>query len=111
VIDHEQIESEADPEPLDVGDLLGDQPVDADDAGIKMLEGQASFIPDEESLQTKPNPETGEWTLPYPQSNDDADSVNSEEELLETIDLTADDEELKVDFEFIEEDDETDATS
>jgi glucuronate isomerase len=110
-IDHEYIESEADPEPLDVGDLLGDQPVDADDAGIEMLEGQESFIPDEESLQTKPNPETGEWTLPYPQSNDDSDSANSEEELLETIDLTADDEELEVDFEFIEEDDETDGTS
>ncbi len=92
----------ADPEPLDVGNLLGDESVDVQEAGIEMLEGQESFIADEESLQTVPDPETGEPTLPYPES--------SEDKTLETIDLDSEGGDLLIDFEIFE-DDETEETS
>lgn len=106
-IDTDQIEAES--ESLDVGDLLGDEPVDVREAGIEMLEGQESFIPDEESLRTFPDPETGEPTLPFPVSKDDSGSIEIEDDLLETIDLDGEDD-LLVDFEIIE-DDEPDETS
>jgi glucuronate isomerase len=65
-VDHEQIESEADPEPLDIGDIWGE---------------------------------------------DDGANDSKEEELLATIDLDADDEDLAVSFELIEEEEEEDETS
>ncbi len=102
------VESQIDDEPWDVGDLLGDEPVDAQQAGIEMLRGEESFTPDDESLQMTPNPETGEWTLPFPESSRGDD--DDDDELFATIDLDADESELEVDFELLEddEDDEND---
>tara|TARA_R110002049_G_scaffold2750_8_gene22309 strand:- start:267232 stop:269232 length:2001 start_codon:yes stop_codon:yes gene_type:complete len=61
VLDAEAIEVLADDEALDVGDLMGEQ--DDDEPQIQMLEGDSSFSPDEDSLQLKPDPTTGEWTM------------------------------------------------
>ncbi len=109
-IDSDQID--VDPEPLDVGNLLGDESVDAKEAGIEMLEGQDSFIADEESLQTVPDPETGEPTLPFTDLDDEAGSATDENEnqLLETIELDENDDGTVIDFEVFDDDD-TDETS
>ena len=105
-IEPDQFEPEIDDDRLDVGDLLGDEPVDAEEAGIEMLRGQESFMPDDESLRTTPNPETGEWTLPFTEPSGDSEA--DDDELLATINLDADDDELEVDFELLDEDDEAD---
>jgi glucuronate isomerase len=93
-------------EPLDVGDLWGDQPVDTEQAGIEMLRGEESFELGEESLQTEPDPVTGEWTLAYPSESDDTESNSDEFDSLATIDLDhdSDEDELDIDFEILDED-------
>ena len=44
------IDAEADPERLDVGDLLGDESDENGEVPIRMLRGESHFQPDEESL-------------------------------------------------------------
>ena len=68
--DAETIEAESEAEPLDVGELFGDtespeQPADE----IRLLRGEESFEPDEDSLQLQPDPVTGELTFPVPSSS------------------------------------------
>ena len=65
-------------EPLDVGDLLGeeDQSTDlasrgSDVESIRMLRGESSFTPDEDSLKLRPDPTTGEFRMPYPDQADE----------------------------------------
>ena len=67
--DAAKIDAEADDEPLDVGDLLGD---DEPTSQVRMLRGETSFSPGEESLQLEPNPLTGELTFPVPNEGDDS---------------------------------------
>lgn len=62
---------EIDHEPLNVGDLLGDDQEATDLASrggdvesIRMLRGESPFTPDEESLQLRTDPTTGEFLLP-----------------------------------------------
>jgi hypothetical protein len=77
-------EIDADAEPLDVGDLLGeDEPSSRPD--VRMLRGESSFIPDEDSLQLRPDPLTGELTFqvptddgPTPSPSSDADTLISD---------------------------------
>ena len=60
-----------DPEPLDVGNLLDDEIQSVADEiedstsenKIRMLRGEESFTPDEDSLQLNKNPLTGELTF------------------------------------------------
>ncbi|MFG0290647.1 MAG: glucuronate isomerase [Rhodopirellula sp. JB044] len=68
--DAASIGSLLDDEPLDVGDLT--TPDDTDSPAIQQLRGETSFAPDDDSLQLKPDPLTGE--LKYGQS-DDSDPV------------------------------------
>ena len=63
------IDAEAEIEPLDVGDLLGEQ-TDAISDQVHMLRGDTSFSPDEDSLQLHANPTTGELTFPVPGDED-----------------------------------------
>ena len=65
-VDHEQVESEADPEPLNIGDIWGE---------------------------------------------DDGADDSDESELLATIDLEADDDDVEVSFELLDEEEEQDGTS
>lgn len=72
VPDADAIEAEADSEPIDVGDLLGDdEPQEGMAPEIHQLRGEKSFEPDEDSLQLKPDPATGELTFPVPSSQDE----------------------------------------
>ncbi|WP_044303245.1 glucuronate isomerase [Rhodopirellula sallentina] len=68
--DAASIGSLLDDEPLDVGDLT--TPDDTDSPAIQQLRGDTSFAPDDESLQLKPDPLTGE--LKYGKT-EDADPV------------------------------------
>ncbi len=104
--DQDQIEQAADSESLDVGDLLGDQPIDAHTAGIEPLRGEESFELDDDSLQVEPDPATGEWTLPLPGPNDEQEFDSDEDDLLATIDLDDDQDEPELDFEPLEESEE-----
>ncbi len=117
-LDAEKLEREIESEPLDVGDLWGDdtdsgapdemssddhEPRESEVPQIRMLRGEESFSPDEESLQMSSNPATGELVFPVdddnaPASNDaDDDSVTTravddEDEWLSTLgDLELDD--------------------
>ncbi len=63
------IEVDADLEPLDVGDLSGDDDTDAA-SEVRMLRGETSFVPDEDSLQLRSDPLTGELVLPAPTEDD-----------------------------------------
>jgi glucuronate isomerase len=56
-LDHESIDREVEEEPLDVGDLFGE---DEATPSIRMLRGEQSFSTDEESLRLTPDPVTGE---------------------------------------------------
>ena len=60
--DATSLESEIDAEPLDVGDLSGDE--GAEESEIRMLRGEGSFEPDEDSLRVQPDPVTGELKFP-----------------------------------------------
>ncbi len=71
--DAAQIEAEADSRPLDVGDILGedtdtrDEPAQEEAEGdetIRMLRGEESFSPDEDSMQLTRDPITGELMFP-----------------------------------------------
>ncbi|MFG0263307.1 MAG: glucuronate isomerase [Novipirellula sp. JB048] len=83
------IQSELDPEPLELGELLGEEDestteeaaelealvlddgswdADADKPTIELLRGEESFSPDEDSLRVQPDPLTGELTFPAAQS-------------------------------------------
>ena len=57
--DASKIDEEADLEPLDVGDLTGEEDA-SPSPNVRMLRGETSFAPDEESLQLRPDPLTGE---------------------------------------------------
>jgi len=74
-IEAEAIERLVDDEPLNVGDLTGDDdPGAGDDPSvphIRMLQGDATFSPDEESLRLQANPVTGEWVMPSGGEDDD----------------------------------------
>jgi glucuronate isomerase len=59
------IEADADSEPLDVGDLLGDDDPSST-SEVRMLRGESSFMPDEDSLQLRSNPLTGELMFQVP---------------------------------------------
>lgn len=73
----ETLESEIDPEPLDVGDVLGTTSEASTESEIRMLRGEGSFEVDEESLLLRPDPTTGELKLPP--SNGDEESTSSDE--------------------------------
>ena len=48
----------------------------------KCLQGDSSFAPDEDSLMLKPDPTTGEWTMPVEEADDDdfiLDELDDEE--------------------------------
>lgn len=60
--DATSLESEIEAEPLDVGDLSGDE--GAEESEIRMLRGEGSFEPDEDSLRVQPDPVTGELKFP-----------------------------------------------
>ena len=72
-MDAESIESLADDEPLDVGDLLSDDEDEVAEsvAQITPLRGDSSFAPDDDSLQLEPDPTTGELTMQPDESGDD----------------------------------------
>jgi glucuronate isomerase len=74
-LDAEKIEAELDSEPLNVGDLFGDES-ESTEPEIRMLRGESSFTPDEETLQMTSDPSTGELVFPVESnrstaSNDD----------------------------------------
>ncbi len=75
--DADSIEAEAEAETLDVGDLLSEDDLqETPSPEIRMLRGEESFQPDEDSLRLKPDPLTGELTFPISTSNEeDADSL------------------------------------
>ncbi|MGI9473824.1 MAG: glucuronate isomerase [Rubripirellula sp.] len=66
--DAESLESAIDAEPLDVGDVTGEE--DAEGPEIRMLRGEGSFEPDEDSLQVRPDPVTGELKFPVADDED-----------------------------------------
>lgn len=66
-------ESDIDPEPLDVGDIFGDD--DDEKPEIQMLRGEDSFEADDDSLLLTPDPTTGELTF---QATEDEDIVVEE---------------------------------
>ncbi len=93
--DAETIESQADPEPLDLGDLLGDDDESSEvpEPHIRLLRGEESFEPDEESLQLHPDPLTGELTFPVPSADEagaaakpDGDAWSDDELVLDVAD-------------------------
>lgn len=76
VVSSEQLLADLDDEPLDVGDLLADEP--EPETEIRQLRGESSFAPDEDTLQLQSDPVTGEFTLP---ANDPANDEAGEIEL------------------------------
>ena len=81
------IASEGDSEPLDVGDVLGEDTNESPGPEIRMLRGEDSFQLGEESLRVHPDPVTGELKFPVDdssQEDDDADRSQKESELEET---------------------------
>lgn len=93
--DHEAFEAELNDEPLDVGDLSGDPSSTEDAPEIRMLRGEESFAPDENSLQLSPDPLTGELRFQVPGDSDDSnveddftvgDDDSNETQLQETVD-------------------------
>lgn len=73
----DELASEIDPEPLDVGDVLGTDSEPTTNPDIQMLRGEDSFEVDEESLLLRPDPTTGE--LKFPPSNDDENTTSSDD--------------------------------
>ncbi len=83
--DVESIANDLDHEPLDVGDLLAesDDATDLASRGndvesIRMLRGETSFTPDEDSLQLRPDPATGEFRMPYPEEENEPEAPPQE---------------------------------
>lgn len=76
-------EADIDPEPLDVGDLLGDDEMEVDEAKpeIQMLRSEESFEADEDSLRLTPDPTTGELTF-----NTGEDEIEGEDIVVEEDD-------------------------
>lgn len=72
----ESLESEIDPEPLDVGDVLGTDSEQSTDSDIRMLRGEESFEVDEESLLLRPDPTTGELKFPSSDGDDNSTAAN-----------------------------------
>jgi glucuronate isomerase len=70
-IDRESIDREVEDEPLDVGEIFGDQ--DEETPSIRMLRGEQSFSTDEESLRLTPDPITGELIF-NPSESEEAES-------------------------------------
>jgi glucuronate isomerase len=68
--------SEIDPEPLDVGNVLGTDSEPSTSPEIRMLRGEDSFEVDEESLLLRPDPNTGE--LKFPPTDGDEEATSSE---------------------------------
>ena len=68
--------SEIDPEPLDVGDVLGTTAEPSTNLDIRILRGEDSFEVDEESLLLRPDPNTGE--LKFPPTDGDEEATSSE---------------------------------
>ena len=68
--DAASIASEIDAETLDVGDLTTQ---DENDGGskIRLMRGEDSFTPDEDSLQVQPDPHTGELKFPVDEEEED----------------------------------------
>ncbi|QDT08916.1 glucuronate isomerase [Planctomycetes bacterium K23_9] len=109
-VDAGVIESEAEPDALDVGDLLGDKDVTAEtdeldpdvavdfdeDADgnselspeIQLLRGESGFAPDEASLQLVKDPVTGELTFAEPSADEDLQGDDASAELDLTDDET-----------------------
>lgn len=82
--DAERIESEVEHEPLDVGELLAEEGTEAAEStehpDIRMLRDETSFTPDEDSLQLKPDPMTGEPTFSVTPSDETLDLAPEEPE-------------------------------
>lgn len=122
--DPHTLDAPADDELLDVGELWGEEPQSADQAGIEPLRGEESFVPDDDDLQLSPDPATGEWTLPVAAVDetaerppvDQSDQESGKDDLLATIDLDEDengatsDDEL-VDFELLDDPDDPEEQS
>ncbi|OUW78973.1 MAG: glucuronate isomerase [Saprospirales bacterium TMED214] len=66
--------SEVDPEPLDVGDVLGTDTEASTNPEIRMLRGEGSFEVDDESLLLRPDPNTGELRFPPADGDEEAAS-------------------------------------
>jgi glucuronate isomerase len=64
--------SDIDPEPLDVGDVMGADTGSSTNPEIRMLRGEDSFAVDEESLLLRPDPSTGELKFPPTDGDDEA---------------------------------------
>jgi glucuronate isomerase len=62
--DSEEIASNIDPEPLDVGDILSEDTDESPGPQIRMLRSDDSFELGEESLRVHPDPVTGELKFP-----------------------------------------------
>ncbi len=67
--DSESLDSTIDPESLDVGPITGDVD-EASASQIRMLRGDDSFEPDEDSLRLRPDPRTGELRFPDPSTEE-----------------------------------------
>ena len=70
------VASELESEPLDVGDILGEDTNESNGPEIRMLRGEDSFELGEESLRVHPDPVTGELKFPI----DDGSEEESEPE-------------------------------
>ncbi len=75
--DPEALASDLDPQPLDVGDILGAESESSTAPDIRMLRGEESFEVDADSLLLQPDPTTGE--LKFPSTASDADAAPSDE--------------------------------
>ena len=75
--DPEALASDLDPQPLDVGDILGAESESSTAPDIRMLRGEESFEVDADSLLLRPDPTTGE--LKFPSTDSDADAAPSDE--------------------------------
>ena len=64
--------SDIDPEPLDVGDVMGADTGSSTNPEIRMLRGEDSFAVDEESLLLRPDPSTGDLKFPPTDGDDEA---------------------------------------
>ncbi len=71
--DVDRLANELDDEPLDIGNLFNDDAAPE----IRMLRGEDSFSPDEDSLQMTSNPTTGELVFPIPGDTDSGDTDSS----------------------------------
>lgn len=107
--DAASIGSALDDEALDVGDLMMEEDDEGDDESsryvphIEQLRGETSFSPDEESLQLKPDPLTGEYRFESgsPAVDNNADPLEAVVEEAKSDDLPADD----FDLNWLEDDD------